>query len=158
MEEKKNTRFGPVAAKKRCGQCMDPKVWGPALWSSIHRIALGYPDRPTPSDVDAYQAFFDRLGDVLPCAACRRAYQSHVTEHLPVRPFLLGGRSELFRWTVELHNLVNREKGAAPWTVERALAVHGGGQGPSSDGAWSRALLLYAVLVALVAVACIRRT
>lgn len=99
---------------------IDPSVWGPLLWKTIHIVALAYPARPTPDDVLAYRAFFVALGDVIPCCKCRDNYKRHLQE-LPIDAGL-AGRDDLFAWTVSLHNIVNAETGKPQFPTQDAQA------------------------------------
>lgn len=98
---------------------MEPKVWGKYLWTSIHIIALGYPDNPTPDDKQNYKHFYVNLWKVIPCFKCGQNYQRHLDE-LPIDNSLTNNMS-LFKWTVDLHNIVNKELGKRQWTQEEAL-------------------------------------
>ena len=89
---------------------MNPRIWGPSVWAAIHLIALGYPADPSEDEKAAYRAFFTALGPVLPCAACSAHYAQNLQE-LPLEPALQAGGAALFRWTVDLHNLVNAATG-----------------------------------------------
>lgn len=113
---------------------VDPRVWGPSTWRTLHYIALGYPDRPDAADAARYTAFFEGLGPLLPCAACAANYGRHLLE-LPIAPFLaLGGAAPggLFDWTVRLHNVVNAEKGKPMWPLGRAAEQYGGSGRPGA--------------------------
>lgn len=102
---------------------MHPRIWGRDMWSSIHFVALGYPAREPSDDVKlSYQTYFHILGAVLPCVRCSLHYKDHLTAY-PVGPSLVG-RSELFRWTVDLHNAVNASVGRDGWTYEQAYAKY----------------------------------
>lgn len=82
--------------------------WGPSVWKAMHYIALAYPKDPSPADIRHYWAFFMGLGNVIPCNYCATNYRKHM-EELPIDPYLQKGN--LFEWTVEIHNMVNRENG-----------------------------------------------
>lgn len=103
-----------------------PGVWGPVLWRAIHFVALGYPENPTAEHVQSYGNFFvEALPDVIPCKMCSDNYKRHLNE-LPISPFLHeGGKHKLFEWTVEMHNIVNKELGKSKfnWTPEEALGA-----------------------------------
>ena len=101
---------------------MNPSQWGPSLWRAIHFIALGFPDSPSRQDIDSYKAFFFSLGDVLPCYKCSQNYQRHLKE-VPLDPFLVNSDS-LFKWTVQLHNIVNRETGKAEMSLQDAYRLY----------------------------------
>lgn len=98
---------------------MEPKVWGKYLWTSIHFIALGYPDNPTPDDKQNYKHFYTNLWKVIPCFKCAQNYQRHLDE-LPIDGSLSNNMS-LFKWTVDMHNIVNKELGKRVWTLDEAL-------------------------------------
>jgi hypothetical protein len=39
------------------------KIWGPAMWESLHCIAFGYPVEPTDEQRQNYKDFFTSLSD-----------------------------------------------------------------------------------------------
>jgi hypothetical protein len=85
---------------------MEPKIWGRYMWTSIHTIALGYPDNPSEQDKTNYKEFYTNLWKVIPCQRCSDNYQKHLLE-LPIDEFL-STNDDLFKWTVDLHNIVNK--------------------------------------------------
>lgn len=97
---------------------MLPDIWGKHLWFSIHFIAQDYPKTPTHDEMIAYKDFFDNLWKVIPCYKCGVNYKRHLQE-LPIDDHL-GSREDLFAWTVELHNIVNRELGKPIMTLDEA--------------------------------------
>ena len=98
---------------------MQPDLWGPKLWQSIHFIALGYPDKPTESDVINYYRFFSNLWHVIPCYKCSINYKNHLKE-LPIDTYL-SSKMKLFEWSVLLHNIVNKELGKNEISINDAL-------------------------------------
>lgn len=100
---------------------LDPTVWGPYVWGSIHSIAIGAPDVLDPNQKNAYRILFNQLPTVIPCHKC----QQHLHEHLsinPVEPHLDGGGKSLFAWSVALHNSVNKTLNKKEITLEEATA------------------------------------
>lgn len=83
-----------------------PDTWGPFFWHTIHIAALGYPQDPSYSQKRAGKEFFESLKFMIPCAICREHYTTHL-EKYPITPHL-DRRSDLFRWTILLHNEVNK--------------------------------------------------
>ena len=132
---------------------MGTDVWGPALWRAIHYVALGYPAEPTDEQRSAYRRFFATLDAVIPCETCAQNYRRHLTE-LPLDAYL--ERGALFDWTVEMHNLVDRELGKASrdWTPAQARTALLAAPLPPAHSGWTPATvhLLLAVLL-LVAMA-----
>lgn len=87
---------------------MDPKIWGKHMWSSIHFIALGFPQTPSEKQKLDYKNFFDNLYKVLPCNKCSEHLEHTMKNELPLHANNLSNTTELFKWTVELHNIVNK--------------------------------------------------
>lgn len=101
---------------------MKPSIWGRYFWIVIHFTALGYPEDPTQKDRDIYHSFYKNIGQVLPCPKCSRNYERHF-QNLPIDLFL-DSRSLLFKWTVQLHNIVNKELGKRQWSIEFAESYY----------------------------------
>lgn len=88
---------------------MNPTVWGPNLWFSLHTITLNYPKNPTYENKKAYNTFFLNLGDVLPCEKCTKHYNEHLIKY-PLSENL-NSRKELVLWLINIHNEVNKTLG-----------------------------------------------
>lgn len=95
-----------------------PNSWGPYAWGTIHLVSLGAPDKIDQALRTAYAMFFNQLPYVLPCATCARHLQENLTK-LPVESYL-DGKETLFAWSVQLHNIVNRQLGKREMTLEEA--------------------------------------
>jgi hypothetical protein len=101
---------------------LPPETWGPFFWHTIHIVALGYPSNPTLAHKKAAKEFFESLKLLIPCPICRDHYVAHV-EKFPITPHL-DRRSDLFRWTVLLHNEVNTMLKKRTYTEAEALAYY----------------------------------
>ena len=84
---------------------LQPSVWGPLFWHTMHIVAIGYPQNPTYAQKRAAKEFYESLSFLIPCPVCREHYQTHL-QKMPLTPHL-DKREDLFKWTVELHNEVN---------------------------------------------------
>jgi hypothetical protein len=84
---------------------LQPSVWGPLFWHTIHIVAIGYPQNPSYAQKRAAKEFYESLSFLIPCPVCREHYQTHL-QKMPLTPHL-DKREDLFKWTVELHNEVN---------------------------------------------------
>ena len=93
---------------------LPPTVWGPFFWHTIHIVALGYSNEPTYTDKKAAKDFFEALQNLIPCPMCRNHYAVHIQKY-PISPHL-DKRIDLFRWTVNLHNEVNKSIGKSTMT------------------------------------------
>lgn len=103
-----------------------PSVWGEGAWRFMHVVALGY----DPSRKDEYKRFYEALPNVLPCRICGEDLKRVMKE----KPIDLEGSKELFRWTVRIHNDVNRKLGKPPMDasyVRNQYIYEGSGLGKS---------------------------
>jgi hypothetical protein len=96
---------------------LSPSLWGREAWHFIHLVALTYPDKPTPDDVKEYHQFFESLGTVLPCPYCAKHYKEKMKDN----PIRLGSQTELFQWTVDIHNSVNKDNKKKTLSYEQAF-------------------------------------
>ena len=96
--------------------------WGPQAWSFIHYIALSYPDNPTEEDKNNYKDFYINLQNVLPCPKCASNYKDNL-ERIPIDTSLVGNK-ELFKWTIDIHNMVNNELGKRKYTYEEVFKIY----------------------------------
>lgn len=99
-----------------------PSVWGPFFWHTIHIVALGYPKVPTYTDKKCAKEFYESLAYLIPCAICRDHYREHLAKH-PLTPSL-DSRTDLIKWTIDIHNQVNQMLGKPTWSLEEVLAYY----------------------------------
>ena len=90
---------------------IDPTVWGPHLWATIHTLAL-----KADSDLEslAYGNFLNSLHFLLPCNACKHDFSKYVSAHG------YPNIGNAFEWSVNFHNNVNRKLGKNIFTTEEA--------------------------------------
>jgi FAD-linked sulfhydryl oxidase len=103
---------------------MDPQIWGKHLWASIHFIALGYPDSPSDSESKSYEAFFKSLYKVLPCKSCSNHLRETLAKQHPLTPKDLVDKDALFKWTVDLHNVVNTRLKKPVMSLDQATMTY----------------------------------
>lgn len=123
---------------------MKPELWGQYLWKSIHFIALGYPDNPSEQELQAYKYFYSNLWQVIPCLKCANNYKRHL-EELPIDDFLTS-KKDLFEWTVNLHNIVNKELGKPIMSKEIAFALYTMPTKNFNITTWSVVLFIVAII------------
>lgn len=99
-----------------------PSVWGPFFWHTIHIVALGYPKNPTYTDKKCAKEFYESLAYLLPCSICREHYNEYLTK-TPLTPFL-DSRKDLIKWTIQIHNQVNKMLGKPEWSFEEVIAYY----------------------------------
>jgi hypothetical protein len=99
-----------------------PETWGPFFWHTIHIVALGYPTNPSYTDKRAAKEFYESLQHMLPCGVCREHYAKHLVAN-PISTFL-DRRVDLFRWTIQIHNEVNKSLNKPQWTEQEVMAYY----------------------------------
>ena len=99
-----------------------PSVWGPFFWHTIHIVALGYSKNPTYTDKKCAKEFYESLAFLLPCSICREHYKGYLQEK-PISTFL-DSRTDLIKWTIQIHNKVNQMLGKPEWTLEEVLSYY----------------------------------
>jgi len=99
-----------------------PEIWGAGAWTFMHYVALTYPTNPTEDDRNKYHTFFHNLQFVLPCSKCAKNYSENLSS-LPLQGSLENNQ-QLFKWTVDMHNLVNKESNKKQITHEEAMGIY----------------------------------
>jgi len=75
---------------------IDPRTWGKCAWDFLKYIALSYPSNPCHDTKLNYKAFFQLLGDVLPCESCQENYKNKLHD-IPIDGYL-ESPSSLLEW------------------------------------------------------------
>ena len=96
-------------------QSFEPKIWGPHAWFFLETIAMAYPTNPTKKQIKRAKQFYKSLEFMIPCDKCRNNYKKHCgsipcdfaekMKVLPITDEVLANRTNLFNWTVKLHNM-----------------------------------------------------
>lgn len=82
-----------------------PDIWGPSTWTFLHLIVLAEQDDVSDRLVH-YKKLYDLLTYLLPCAKCRKHLQENIKSLKDIEQ--LQTKRELFDWTTQLHNNVNK--------------------------------------------------
>lgn len=98
------------------------KTWGPYGWKFMHMVALAYPNSPTNEDKENYKTFFTILGNVLPCQLCADHYKQNLI-NFPLTDYILSSRDTLLKWTIDIHNEVNKSIGKKILDYNEAITL-----------------------------------
>jgi len=98
---------------------MDPSLWGYNGWAFIHNIALGYNDINNYQTKNNFNIFFNSIGDVIPCKKCSKHYKEYILNNPPN----LENKDSLFKWTIDIHNNVNKILNKDIITYEEAYDI-----------------------------------
>jgi hypothetical protein len=101
---------------------LPPAVWGPFFWHTIHITALSYPEKPSYAHKRAAKEFYESLAHLIPCPKCKEHYSTHL-QKFPISPHL-DRRADLFRWTVNVHNVVNQSLEKAVITEKESIQFY----------------------------------
>ena len=83
---------------------MEINEWGPCAWKFMHASTFAQ-KRKIPLDRQAQlKAFFENVGNALPCTECCKHYNEFVKKNPPP----VDSRDALSRWLVKVHNNVNK--------------------------------------------------
>jgi len=110
-------------------------IWGPPSWFFFHSISLSQAE-PIPQEQQArLKRFFTQdMSWLLPCPGCGVNSRKHLAS-MTIPNSTWASRTELARWLVSFHNLVNidTKKEVVPW--EKALQKYSGAfaKGPPVD-------------------------
>ncbi len=81
---------------------MDPKIWGPGLWTYIHSAAATSTSQQKRLD---FEAAMKALAKTLPCEKCKAHFMANL-DIFPIRNYMASNES-LFMWTYLMHDAVN---------------------------------------------------
>jgi len=85
---------------------ISPDIWGPNAWMFIHLMVLSEKEPFDQSRLPYYQQFYEVLTHLLPCETCRNHLKENLAALQPVKD--IKSKRDLFNWTVDLHNAVNK--------------------------------------------------
>jgi len=87
-----------------------PTKWGPHFWMTLHIACLGC------QDYKALSEFVEGYIYIIPCLTCREHFEKVLVEN----PVPEAG--DFFKWSVDVHNIVNKRLGKPEFSYEEALA------------------------------------
>ena len=90
--------------KKICG--VDPKIWGPSLWKTLHIISFNYPINPTKKTKTIHLKFIKNLKYLLPCKSCRENLCQHFSTD-PITMKTMKNRYTFSHYIYNLHENIN---------------------------------------------------
>ena len=99
---------------------MDPTKWGPHLWFFMHTVSFNYPETANFKNKVEYNDFYNSLKNMIPCELCK----THYIQYLEVSPPDLSGRTALVKWTIDLHNKVNKQLGKPVYSYKKAIELY----------------------------------
>jgi FAD-linked sulfhydryl oxidase len=93
--------------RKKVPNLVDPSVWGPAFWFTLHNGAANYPDYPNNSTQERMKGFIIGIPAILPCEKCREHATQYINANYNNLNSICSTRENLFNFFVDFHNYVN---------------------------------------------------
>lgn len=110
--------FSP-SNKKYDKDHLDPNVWGPHFWFFLHTVAYCYPETPNEFTRRKYYDLIQNMPLFLPNPEIATKF-SQILDKYPVTPYLKC-RESFVRWTIYIHNAINRSLDKPEWELLDAL-------------------------------------
>jgi hypothetical protein len=94
---------------------VEPGIFGPYFWYSIHYMCLGAPKQLSSEDKKNYRLYFNNLQHWIPCDICSVHYNENIKK-INLNKYM--NENKLFEFSIDLHNLINKMLGKREWTYE----------------------------------------
>lgn len=105
---------------------VDPKIWGPHFWFSLHVSAVHYPIEASPIVRERMISRILSIPYEIPCSLCRPHAIAFIEARREQLPEIVKGRHSLGQFYVDFHNQVNKRYNKPEWTYEQAYRFYGG--------------------------------
>jgi len=105
---------------------IDPKIWGPNVWNSLHYSAATYPLTASPTVQKLMKCRIQALPFELPCSSCRAHVSAFIEKNLNNLDDIVSGRHKLGQFYTELHNAVNKRLGKPEWSYSDVYKKYSG--------------------------------
>jgi hypothetical protein len=104
----------------------DPDVWGPAFWFSLHNGAVSYPINASTMCAEKMKGFIMGMPYILPCEKCSNDAKTHIESNYYSLDVICSGRTNLFKFFVDMHNVVNKRYGKPIMSIDDAYNLYTG--------------------------------
>lgn len=122
-----------------------PTKWGPHFWTTLHIACLAC------ADYKSLVEFVEGYVYIIPCLSCRQHFEK-VLEENPVPE-----AGDYFKWSVDVHNIVNVRLGKPEISYENALAnLMANGDGPVK-AKFDFKILIIIILVIIISILILNR-
>jgi len=101
---------------------LQPNIWGPHYWFTLHTIALCYPRQPNEITKKKYYDFIQNFPLFIPIEEIGNTF-SKMLDKYPVSPYL-DSRESFMRWMHFIHNKMNESLNKPVITMEEAISLY----------------------------------
>ena len=88
---------------------MNPEVWGPPFWFTLHTLSMTFPLHPTTVTKKKYYEFMTNLPIFLPHSRIGNHFAKLLDDY-PIEPYL-SSRLSFMKWIHFIHNKINNYLG-----------------------------------------------
>lgn len=99
---------------------ISPDIWGPSTWTFLHLIVLAENDDIS-DRLNYYKKLYDILVHLLPCGKCRKHLEENIKALKDIED--LKTKRELFDWTTQIHNNVNKLTNKRQYTMDESFEM-----------------------------------
>ena len=86
---------------------LDPTVWGPHFWFTLHTLAMSYPHHPNAVTKKKYYDLIQNLPLFIPTEAMGNHFSKLLDEY-PITAYL-DSRDSIIKWMHFIHNNINEK-------------------------------------------------
>lgn len=101
---------------------LNPRVWGPHYWFTLHTITRSYPEYPNDVTRKKYYALIQNLPLFIPIPDIGNRF-AELLDKYPVTPYL-DSRESFMKWMHFIHNKVRSASGSTEMDNEAAVAAY----------------------------------
>lgn len=105
----------------------DPRVWGPSFWFSLHNGVSKYPENASPYVIERMKGFILGIPMMLPCEKCKVHATNYIDQNSDKIDQICQGRTSLFQFFVDFHNMVNKTYNKPILSYEQAWKIYNKG-------------------------------
>ena len=99
---------------------LQPSVWGPHYWFTLHTIAVSYPINPNEVTKKKYYDFIQNFPLFIPIEEIGNTF-SNILDKYPVTPYL-DSREDFMKWMHFIHNKINKALDLPVMTMEESIS------------------------------------
>ena len=103
---------------------VSPRVWGRALWFSLHNGALNYPENPDQEKKQMMINFILGLPIMIPCDMCKNHAYEYIQSRKNTLHNVVENSQNLFQFFWEFHNDVNKRTGKPLMSLEAVYNLY----------------------------------
>lgn len=98
---------------------LDPSVWGPHYWFTLHTIALNYPQNPNAATKKKFYDFIYNMPLFIPHRDISNTF-ANILDKYPLTPYL-DNKKSFIKWMHFIHNHINKTLNKPPIDYYEAI-------------------------------------